>query len=124
MKVLALIKKSFETVDIKPYKTNQNSPFNVKNMLCLFVIIISLGSSLLYLFVEANSFGEYVNSCFIVSSEAIEIINFINIIWKTPKLYEFFYNLENTIEKSKYQNICNAKMPKFRIILVILFCFR
>lgn len=102
MQVFALIKKSFETVDIKPYKTNQKSPLNVKNSLCLSVIIINFCLSLIYVSIEANSFGEYVNSWFIVSSEVIEIINFINIIWKTPKLYEFFDNLEDTIAKSKY----------------------
>ena len=105
MKILELIKKSFATVGIRPYQANEKSAFNVTNTFFVFAIGIGLSSSSAYVLIEASDFEEYINSCFLVSAQAISIVFFISIVLNTLKLYAFFDYLGDTIQKSEYIRI-------------------
>lgn len=98
MFILEIMKKTLANTGIKP---PQESVFNMINMLFLCALCMSFGSSLLFLCIEANTFEEYANSGFTVSSQTVSIIDFIYIVLRTTTIFRFFENLEDTIQKSK-----------------------
>lgn len=112
MKLFQVIQKNFEVLGISP---NQRST-NGKLVATSLIYGLSITSSAVFLFFEAESFLEYTSNIYITT--AIGVICTYFIIWliKLEKFFKFIENLESFFGKSK------CFVFERRTILFILKC--
>lgn len=75
--------------------------FNLKN-LAVILFASFYGSSLTKFLNEANTFDEYTDLIYKLSSVIVFTLSYIIIIWETSELLGFVNDLEVAIAKSKY----------------------
>lgn len=95
------IRGSFAVIGINPHQLTQKYPFNVRNIVCLQLFGISTITSVAYFLYVANDFGEYTNSAFSISGAIVCGVSMSTMIGMMPKLFEFFTDVENTVNESE-----------------------
>lgn len=98
MQILQPIRNIFSFVGIAPY---QKQPFNMRNVVTLFMLGTGVLLNCVHLFYEASTFKEYTDSVCASSSMVVAIILFAILIWKTLPMFSFLNNLEESVTKSK-----------------------
>lgn len=91
----------FLVVGINSNQTIQKNRLNVRNSMIMFYFGIAIGCDVSYVIYEAKSFQEYNISIYITSTLLVTLINFVYLIWKTPKVFEIFNCIEDIVNKSK-----------------------
>lgn len=112
--------KIFETVIIIfqsrgviwPQKYQKN-PFNVKNLLILFILVVYSILTLLYFLLEARTFTEYANSFFTTLTTFFCSMIFAIVISKTPRIFKLIDNLKAIVHKRKLTSFKKRKNINF-----------
>lgn len=76
-------------------------PSKVKSLLMLYSLFMSSVFCSVFLFYEAQDFGERTSSFYNVITINIIAIEFAIYIWKSEKIFKFVVDLEEFIEKSE-----------------------
>lgn len=100
---------------------NQKLPFNVKNT----IVIILAGSNAIAYVKQLNkttTFQEYTNLIYNTVSACNFTIIFLNIVWKTPDLFKFIDNLDNTVKDSKLK--IDENFSVIQSFILIVHCIR
>lgn len=103
MDIIKSMRNQFALIGIHKW-SNQSSriyPLNEKNLMVLLMFIIDLIINGVYFIHGADNFQKYVNSAFTCSTLAVGVMAFATIIWRIPKIFEFFDELEKTIKSRK-----------------------
>lgn len=95
------IKSNFAIVGANSLQSNGQNPFNLKNVMIILIINVQATLCGIFVFYEANSFREYVESVFAFSTVIVIHIVFPVFIWKIPKMFELMNNIEKIVNKSK-----------------------
>lgn len=101
MKILQLSQEKLKSSGISLHQSNQNYPFNTRNLIPLFVYALSVASSIVYFFVVPKKFEEYIVSAYVIVVILINVAFYFILIFKMSKLFEFTLNFEDIIEKSE-----------------------
>lgn len=97
MKFFERIQNDFESIGISVHR----SPFNLRNLLVLFVFYTGIISNWAYFFVIAKTFQEYVKSVFVATALISSSTVFAYIAWKMRKIFNFLNESEKTIGDSE-----------------------
>lgn len=65
------------------------------------MLSINMASTCIYALQEAESFEDYADSFYWISTTFANVLILTAFIWKMPPLYRFFIDLENIIENSE-----------------------
>lgn len=98
MKFLKVAQHFFSQMGLSPLQTVQKYPFNIKNVISFGVLGAYATLSIPSLLLEANTFEEFVDSMYYVSSATCAALNFNILIWKMDKIFEFIGHFEDAIE--------------------------
>lgn len=96
MAIFQLIEKYLAILGMKSYQT----VFNKQNLMIICMLATASISSILYLFEELN-FEEYIISVYVTSTVIINTVEFVIMIWRTTKIFEFMKSLRENIQKSE-----------------------
>ena len=96
------VKSHFTVMGVNSVQAKRKNPLNFKNVTVILMTSIEGTLSGIFVFCEANSFREYVESIFVFSTIFIVNIVFLHFIWNMSKVFELMNNIEKTVNKSKY----------------------
>lgn len=101
METFNTFKNGFASLGFDSPQSTHEDLLKINNILSVLLFAISLLSTCAYVYYEASSFEEYIDSVFMLSGLTIVLFMFANFFWQMPNFYRFFVHLENTIEKSE-----------------------
>lgn len=101
MNSFEIIRENLAAAGIDLHSSKQISPFTFKNVVVLSIIGNGVISSTLYIYCEADSFEQYVNSTCEASTLLACGLVFTNLIWVTMKVDMLLNDFERTISRSK-----------------------
>lgn len=85
---------------IDQYQAKQKYPFNIKNILFLSELSLTLASDVLYLIHDANDFRDYTISIFSICTMTVAIVIFATIMAQMRHFFDFLNETEKAVEKS------------------------
>lgn len=88
-KVFELIRNNLATIGITPKLADQSYPFNESILFRFLMIGTGTCCTFIYIFNDANTFADYVQSIYIGSLGLLIIIALLIIFPKVKKLFEF-----------------------------------
>lgn len=107
MKLFQAIQVYFAILGIKISQPPQKYPVNQVNFAILVVLVQCFVATTLFIFFDAESFKEIVDSYYPASSAITATLNFIVMICNSSKIFKLIENYENTMQSSKkYFNLC------------------
>lgn len=109
MESFKIVRNNMAVVGIDLNLSSQNSPFTVKNLAVLSIIMIGVISSILYTFCEADSFEVYVDSTYGTLTLLACGLIFTNFILVTVKVNMFLKSFEIVINESKKRSHFRTK---------------
>lgn len=101
MKIFDSIKHYFEILGFISTQSTRKDLINIQNFIFFLVIGMYLTLTTVFAYHEANSFEQYIDSFYAISSALICLEIYGICFWEMPKLYRFIDALESTINESK-----------------------
>ena len=77
--------------------TESANPSSRKTVLGFLILGLSLTFNFLFLILEANTFGEYTQSSYMVSAAVSMLLMYSYVIFKEEKFFKFMKRCENTL---------------------------
>lgn len=99
MKVFQIVQKLFRMLGIDLKQSIRKHPFNLRNFIALLVYGGGTISSTIYTLFLAKTFGEYIESCYVLSTILMLFTVYVFVIWRMPKLTKFFALIETMTTK-------------------------
>lgn len=93
--------KQFKNLGLYSSHSIQSSPFGVKNVSILLLIIVYLLLMIMYIVDEAQQFEEYAYTCYACGMGVIIIISFVTVIWNVNTFFTIIKNFEEFIQESE-----------------------
>lgn len=104
MSITKAIQENFALLGIESNAAKQSTAFNVFNVrsaITITVYCLSVSLTSAYLFCEAESFSEYMDSVSITSATAIDTFTYFSFFCRLDMFSKFINSLEETFENSK-----------------------
>lgn len=101
MKFFQSIQEYFAIMGINSSQSVDVHPFNRSNLITLLIFCMLVITSNKFLLFEAKYFEEYIDSFYLTCTGTLAAINFVVIIWKMTKVFEFIKGLESVVHRSK-----------------------
>lgn len=121
MKVFQLTQANFASAGIFANSTIKSQRFNMEIVKSFLIIGSSITCSLMYAFLEANTFAEYTQSIYSGSLAALIFFALVIIIFNVKKLFRLIKTCENIVNMSEL-NIknCFFSSPSCNLNLFVL----
>lgn len=74
----------------------------MKNVVVFLITCAQSTLAGIFVFYEADSFREYVESVFVFSTLVVVSVTFFAFIWITAKMFKLMNNIETTVNKSEW----------------------
>lgn len=100
MKIFETNLKYFATLGITRHQAMQRQPFNTENVLQFFNHCLCVSLCIGNLLCEANSFREYTDSIYFISSAISVAAMFLQFVWNMKFFFEFIDGLKKCIKES------------------------
>lgn len=104
IKIFQCVQKNFATAGVGPVLSLQPYPLNLKIKFGFLLGIFYIICDLVFLFVEAKTFTEYMQSIYMGFCPTLSIFGLVVIISKAKKLFQVINDCENLVNASKYEN--------------------
>lgn len=91
----------FLVLGLNPHQTNRMYPFSVRNGARLVILAAGIIAQTIYLYSIASGFREYNDCIFALAALVATGIVFTMMIFKSRQFFDFFDDLEETVNKSK-----------------------
>lgn len=101
MEIFQPIRNRLAVIGLELY---QKTPFNLKNMTTLFMLIMGSIFCGSHLFFVANNFKEYADSFCASSSIIVSAIIHTILLWKIRPLYRCLNDLEKSVTKREFES--------------------
>lgn len=102
MKLFHFVRKYYQSVGIYPTDLNPNGGFNMRNFRLLLMMSALFASTISSFVFQSTTIMEYAESFYIFSTVLASVINFWATIWKAEKIFTFIDELEEFMQKSKF----------------------
>lgn len=101
MQMLKPVYEYLQIIGLSAHQSTQKSPFNARNVTSLSLFGMYTICNVGFLMLGKNDMKEYVDSIYLTVTiiSAISILS--KLIWTMRELFEFFRNVENTVNQSK-----------------------
>lgn len=105
MVIFKSIQKFLAIFGIKRHQHHHNQPtiaheFNEHNLIIAGILGTASMSSLLYL-LEEPSFEDYVISIYATTNSVACTVNYMIMVWKSRKIFEFIKGMKDIVRKSE-----------------------
>lgn len=114
MKILQLTLKNFATIGVNPNLSLQPYPFNAKIFISVLILSSYLICNLVFLFYEAKTFTELIQSIYMSFCIASIIFCSAVIISNVNKLFQTINACENFVNTSECMASVLVSIPNFR----------
>lgn len=101
MKFFQSIQRILSHVGIDPNQSTRTHPFNARNSKNCLIFLVACICSIVFLFHEASSVEERMESGFLTGLTILNLMCFINLIFKMKLVYNYFDNAEKIVEQSE-----------------------
>lgn len=106
MKILQLLQTNLAGVGVHSDLPLQPYPFNKKILMNFLILLLFLICNSVFAIDEAESFGEYTQSIYVITCVTIVILTFVIIILNVKKLFQLINNGEKLVNTSE----CNSRV--------------
>lgn len=107
LKVFQSIQRNFAILGVGLHQSKQSYPFDVRNVLVLFIFGLSLISASVSV-AHAHKFKEYINTFHIAVTVAFGGITFVIVMCQMKKLFQFIDIIEDEVEKREFSMETNS----------------
>lgn len=90
-----------KTFDFSSSQPTRKYFLNIQNLIFFLVIGVCFTITTVFAYRKANSFEQYIDSIYTISSTLICVDTYGTYFWEMPNLYRFVNALESTINESK-----------------------
>lgn len=116
-KPFEILLKHFGALGIGPNLTKQAYPLNVKILMGFFVLCFAISGLVIFIFYDANTFIEYVQSIYICTFNTLIFSTLLIIILKVDQLFEVINDWEKLVNTSEFD------VNRIRCLLYSIFFF-
>lgn len=102
MPITQAIQKNYALLGIDSNAQDQSNALNIRSLIAIIVYCLCVYSTSAYLFNEAETFGEYMDSVYITSAVYIDTFTYLSFFWRLSKFSTFVNLLEETFQESEY----------------------
>lgn len=102
MPITKAIQTNFALLGIDSNALNRLNAINVRSAIVIIVYGLCVSSTSAYLFYEAETFGEYMDSVSITSATVIDTFTYFSFLLRLTKFSTFVNSLEKTFTESKF----------------------
>lgn len=81
--------------------SNDSSAFNFRSVLATVIFCLCVFTTSAFLFNQAETFGEYMDSVYITSATVIDTFTYFSFLWRLSKFSTFVNSLEETFTESE-----------------------
>lgn len=115
MHILESIRNILQIIGLSSYQSIQTSPFNTRNLMSLFVLVLNIICNVGYSITgQTENLMEFTDSVFITFTVTVDILILINLIWQMQQLFVFINGLEDIVVGSKQIENAALKRNIFR----------
>lgn len=101
MKILGLVQTNFATIGINPNRSRRQHLSNAKISIGFLILSCFFICSFIFAISEAETFTEYTQSIYMISTVAFIILAFAIIIFNVEKMFELINDCENIADISE-----------------------
>lgn len=116
LKIFQFVQTKFATVGINRALATQKYPFNGKNIIGFLTLMAAFASSVLYAIYTADSFFEYTQATYAITTTIMVICLLLILILQVKTLFELIEDLESVVNTSEYRH----RITYFRIYALII----
>lgn len=101
MPITKAIQKNYALLGIDSNASNETNAFKARSTIAIVVYCLSVLLTSVYLFCEAETIMEYMDSVYITSATIIDTFTYFSFFWRLGMFSTFVNSLEEAFEESK-----------------------
>lgn len=102
-KATQAIQEYYAILGIDSNEQNREYPLNLRSLIAIFVFCANVILTAGYLFTEADTIGEYIDSVSITTATMIDTFTYFSFFYRLSQFSAFVNTLEDTFQESMYE---------------------